>query len=187
MDCSLQGSSVHGIFQARVLEWVAISFSRGSSPPGIEPGYSTLQADALLSEPPNHPRIPCGTKQRLDKLKVSPNFILEHKWNPCSWGWWGERYLLSPSLCHCWLSGHHIPHPDLNTCYPDVSPVCFWALPLHHSLIGHWGFETTPLITGEHWQCLLLIFIPQCQLLLILCTHTMLTPLHISSVIFKWL
>ena len=29
--CSLQGSSVHGIFQARVLEWVAISFSRGSS------------------------------------------------------------------------------------------------------------------------------------------------------------
>ena len=31
MDCSLPGSSVHGIFQARVLEWVAISFSRGSS------------------------------------------------------------------------------------------------------------------------------------------------------------
>ena len=33
MDCSLLGSSVHGIFQARILEWVAISFSRGSSPP----------------------------------------------------------------------------------------------------------------------------------------------------------
>ena len=33
MDCSLQGSSVHGIFQARVLEWIAISFSRGSSRP----------------------------------------------------------------------------------------------------------------------------------------------------------
>ena len=31
MDCSLPGSSVHGIFQASVLEWVAISFSRGSS------------------------------------------------------------------------------------------------------------------------------------------------------------
>ena len=31
MDCSPQGSSVHGIFQARVLEWVTISFSRGSS------------------------------------------------------------------------------------------------------------------------------------------------------------
>ena len=31
MDCSLPGSSVHGIFQARILEWVAISFSRGSA------------------------------------------------------------------------------------------------------------------------------------------------------------
>ena len=31
MDCSLPGCSVHGIFQARVLEWVAIAFSRGSS------------------------------------------------------------------------------------------------------------------------------------------------------------
>ena len=33
MDCSPPGSSVHGIFQARVLEWVAIFFSRGSSQP----------------------------------------------------------------------------------------------------------------------------------------------------------
>ena len=31
MDCSLPGSSVHGILQARILEWVAISFSRASS------------------------------------------------------------------------------------------------------------------------------------------------------------
>ena len=33
VDCSLPGSSVHGIFQARVLEWAATSFSRRSSPP----------------------------------------------------------------------------------------------------------------------------------------------------------
>ena len=33
MDCSLPGSSVHGIFQAIVLEWIVISFSRGSSQP----------------------------------------------------------------------------------------------------------------------------------------------------------
>ena len=33
MDCSPPGSSVHGIFQARVLEWVAISFSKGSFQP----------------------------------------------------------------------------------------------------------------------------------------------------------
>ena len=33
MDCSPLGSSIHGILQARILEWVAISFSRGSSRP----------------------------------------------------------------------------------------------------------------------------------------------------------
>ena len=33
IDCSPPGSSVHGIFQARILEWVAISFSRGPSQP----------------------------------------------------------------------------------------------------------------------------------------------------------
>ena len=33
MECSLSGSSIHGIFQARVLEWIAISFSSGSSQP----------------------------------------------------------------------------------------------------------------------------------------------------------
>ena len=33
MDCSLPGFSVHEIFQARILEWVAISISRGSSQP----------------------------------------------------------------------------------------------------------------------------------------------------------
>ena len=61
--------------------WSGLPFpSPGDLPhPGIKPRSPALQADALLSEPPNHPRIPCGTKQRLDKLKVSPNFILEHK------------------------------------------------------------------------------------------------------------
>ena len=33
VDCSPPGSSIHGIPQARILEWVAISFSRGSSQP----------------------------------------------------------------------------------------------------------------------------------------------------------
>ena len=37
VDCSPPGSSVHGILQARILEWVAISYSRGSSRPGMEP------------------------------------------------------------------------------------------------------------------------------------------------------
>ena len=42
---------VFGIFQTRILEWVTISFSRGSSRPGIEPMSPALQVDSLPSEP----------------------------------------------------------------------------------------------------------------------------------------
>ena len=49
MNCSPPVSSVHEIFQARILEWVAISFSSGSSPPEIEPRSPTLQADTFTA------------------------------------------------------------------------------------------------------------------------------------------
>ena len=52
MDCNLPDFSIHGILQARILEWVAIPFSRDLSDPEIEPGSPALQADSLLSEPP---------------------------------------------------------------------------------------------------------------------------------------
>ena len=53
MDCSPPGSSVHGIFQAKILKWVAISFSRGSSPTqGLKETVSpALQTDSLPAEP----------------------------------------------------------------------------------------------------------------------------------------
>ena len=54
VHCSLPGTSLHGILQARVLEWVAIPFFRGSCNPGIElesPVSPALQVDTLL---PSH-------------------------------------------------------------------------------------------------------------------------------------
>jgi len=42
MDHIPPGPSVHGILQVRRLEWVAISFSRGSSHPGIESGFPCI-------------------------------------------------------------------------------------------------------------------------------------------------
>ena len=48
--CSPPGSSVHLISQARVLEWVAITFSRGSSRPRDQTQVFAWQADSLLSE-----------------------------------------------------------------------------------------------------------------------------------------
>ena len=51
VDCSPLGSSVHGISQARILEWVVVSSSRGSSRPETEP---ISQADSLPLAPPGN-------------------------------------------------------------------------------------------------------------------------------------
>ena len=73
MDCSLPGSSVHGIFQARVLEWVAVSFSRGSSRPRDRARASrtagrrfTIWASAAFFDPQrqvswSHKGFPCSS------------------------------------------------------------------------------------------------------------------------------
>ena len=55
MNSSLPGSSVHGILRARILEWVAIAFSRDLPNSGNDPRSPELQADALTSEPPGKP------------------------------------------------------------------------------------------------------------------------------------
>ena len=55
MDCSPPGSSVHGILQVRILEWIALPSSRGSSQPRGRTRSPALQADSLSSEPPGKP------------------------------------------------------------------------------------------------------------------------------------
>ena len=57
MDYSLPGSSLHGILQARILDWGAISTSRGFPNPGIESRSPALQADSLSSEPWGKPMM----------------------------------------------------------------------------------------------------------------------------------
>ena len=47
MDCSPPGSFVHGSFQTRILEWVAVPFPGDLSDPGIEPRSPALQADSF--------------------------------------------------------------------------------------------------------------------------------------------
>ena len=52
--CSPPGSSVHGILQARTLQWVAMPPPAALPDPGVEPRSPALQADSLPSEPPSH-------------------------------------------------------------------------------------------------------------------------------------
>ena len=78
IDCSPPSSSVHGILKARVLEWVAIPFSRGASDPGVKPGSSALQADSLpLSQ---REALNCYTFIYIwtSSLKINPNISRIH-------------------------------------------------------------------------------------------------------------
>ena len=72
MDCSPPGSSVHGILQARIPEWVAIPYCRGIFlTQGLKTASPALQAASLLSEPPGKPLlIKQGSKS------VIPHYIL---------------------------------------------------------------------------------------------------------------
>ena len=65
VGCSPPGSSVHGIFQARVLEWFAISFSRGSSRLRDLTQVSRTEADALPCELP-------GKIRKMQELGFNP-------------------------------------------------------------------------------------------------------------------
>ena len=57
MNSSLPSSSVHGILQARILDWVAIPSPRDLPDPEIKAGSPALQVDSLPSEPPGKPCI----------------------------------------------------------------------------------------------------------------------------------
>ena len=65
MNCSLPGSSVHGTCQARTLEWLPFPSLEDLPDPGVEPRSSTLQADALPSEPPGKSTEPLGKPKYL--------------------------------------------------------------------------------------------------------------------------
>ena len=75
IDCSLPGSSIHGVFQVRVLDWVTISFSRGFPNPEIKPRSPALQVDSLPCEPAGKPlskglsiRFPAQVGEAASKL-----------------------------------------------------------------------------------------------------------------------
>ena len=58
IDYSPLGSSVNGIFQARILEWFAISSPGDLPDPGVEPGSSALAGRFFTTEPPRKPKSP---------------------------------------------------------------------------------------------------------------------------------
>ena len=70
MDCSLPGSSVHRISQARVLEWVAIYFSRDHPDTGIEPMSPALAGRFFTTEPPGKPGVDLAACSNFPRLSL---------------------------------------------------------------------------------------------------------------------
>ena len=73
---------VFDFIQARVLEWVAISFSRELPNPGIEPRSPELQVDSLPAEPPGKTK-----KTGLGRLSLLQGIFLTQRWDlrPLHW------------------------------------------------------------------------------------------------------
>ena len=68
--CNPMDYTVHGLLQARTLEWVAFPFSRGSSNPGVKPRSPTLQGDSLPAEPQEKPTISLSKGTNYDYTNV---------------------------------------------------------------------------------------------------------------------
>ena len=64
MDCSLPGSSVHGVSQARILEWVVTSFSRDLPDPGTESVSPALAGGFLASCATMEAQLSCAAQLR---------------------------------------------------------------------------------------------------------------------------
>ena len=92
MDCSPPGSSIHGILQARKLEWVVIPFAMVSSQLRDEQAFPALQADSLPLSHQGSPQTVKPTSKNEGNGEKNPIFPLSQPWTG------GEGSYLPP--CH---------------------------------------------------------------------------------------
>ena len=107
--CNPMDYADHEILQARILEWVAVPSSRGSSQPGIEPRSHALQAVSLPAEPPGKPRdTGVGSLSLLQRifpnLGIKPGSpALQVDSLPTDDGWF-LLWIMKPSPPKDWIS-----------------------------------------------------------------------------------
>ena len=122
-DCSLPGSSVHGIFQAKILQWVVIFYSRESPWPGIRPMSPALAGGFFTTAPPGEPDAMVlwerqrGSMLEMESGSLSWEVSIGQRPEYAHSGWW---------LCPEWLlsSCLHLtalPKPS----HPPSQPVTF--------------------------------------------------------------
>ena len=155
IDCSPPSSSVHWVSQTRILTWVAISFSRGSSRPREPIHLSCVAGRFFITEPPGKP-ITC-----LLKLKIVLRF-------PFCPSWFGFYLLI------CFAEGHRVTKLDywLRSSLQSAEPS-----ELFHNKFSYSSFLTHYYIVSSWTSCILslLTFL----LILSFLQHSVFRPLHI--------
>ena len=94
--------TVHGILQARILEWVAFPFSRDLPNPGIEPRSPALQADSLPAEPQGKPKN-TGVRGLSLPQQIFPTQELNQGLLHCRWILYQLSYQGSPDLYYAYV------------------------------------------------------------------------------------
>ena len=92
MYYSPSGSSVHGILQARILEWAAISFSRGSSQSRDQTYLSCIVGGFFTTGPPGKPINKTTVDQLLSHVQVSEIPVTVVRQAPLSMGFSRQGY-----------------------------------------------------------------------------------------------
>ena len=115
MQCSPPGSSVHGIFQARILEWVAVSFSRASSRPRDWICVYCIEGGFFTTEPPGKPLL---------GLQMAIFYVFEES------SLWA--YVSSPPLLISPVQFSSVAQSCLTLCDPMNRSTP--GLPVHHQL-----------------------------------------------------
>ena len=107
MDCSLPGFSVHGIFQARIREWVVISFSRGSSQLRDQTQVSPIAGRCFTlwttREAPNEKLVANSFHNEL----LEDEDLLDHGLYPGDFVYW-KRYQTQDSLLLLWKGPYQV-------------------------------------------------------------------------------
>ncbi|XP_061020001.1 uncharacterized protein LOC133071433 [Dama dama] len=120
MDCSLPVSSLHGIFQARILEWVAMPYSRGSPGPRDRTGVSCVSCTKQI-----HPYTTkiyahgSDLAEYGETLKASPKEELVFKWLQHFW----HKYTASQNDCSLrWVSEGSSISPPCDNLFNEALP-----------------------------------------------------------------
>ena len=146
MDCSLPSSSTHGILQARILEWVAISFSRGSSWLRDQTPVShtssrlfTLWAtrEALISSNESHSFQTGSIHQVAEGPVFREGALEEHQWLSSGVGWTENTH------CRNFAQGWWLVVSVVKSCLTLVTPwtvarrlLCPWDSPGKNTGVG---------------------------------------------------